>query len=424
MNPIDPKSTDPRLQWLREARLGMFVHFGLYSLLGRGEWTMNRERIPIPEYEKLADRFTVENFSADALADLAVRLGARYMVFTTKHHEGFCHFDSKLTDYTTVHHGPKRDLVREVVDACRKRGLRIALYFTLNDWHCQPDATAALESPEAHEKFIAYVHGQIRELMTQYGHIDTMWYDGWWPFDAKGWRAEEMNAMVRKLQPHILFNNRNCLDGDFATPEQHMTAVPGRVWEANLTLNDNWSFVPNDHNWKSPHQVLQLVLQAARECGNLVLNVGPRGDGSIPEQYYEVFGRVGDWVRANAEAIYGTEPSKMDWVHYGSWTVKGNTAFLHVLRWPEDGEVTVCGLECKAVSARLLASGAPVTFKQVGDKLVLSGMPKTPPDDLATVIAIAMDRTPKSYMTGGMRIPKVPHCQYDPVQSNLAELPH
>ena len=287
---------DPRLHWFRSARLGMFVHFGLYSLLGRGEWTMNRERIPRAEYEQLADRFTIERFDADALAELAVTLGARYVIFTTKHHEGFCLFDSQLTDYTSVKRGPKRDIVAEVIAACRKRGLRIALYFTLNDWHHQPDATDALEDPAAHAQFIAYVHGQIRELMSRYGHIDVMWYDGWWPFDAQGWQADAMNAMVRELQPHILFNNRNCLPGDFATPEQHMTAVPGRVWEANLTLNDNWSYHPFDQNWKSPQQVMQLLLQAARNCGNLVLNVGPRGDGSIPEQYAAVFGQIGAWL--------------------------------------------------------------------------------------------------------------------------------
>ncbi|HEY3398439.1 MAG TPA: alpha-L-fucosidase [Armatimonadota bacterium] len=413
---------DDRLAWLREARLGMFVHWGLYSLLGRGEWVMNRERIPIPEYEKLADQFTGENFDAGALADLAVTLGARYMIFTTKHHEGFCLFNSQLTDYTSVKQAAKRDFVAEIIAACRERGLKIALYCTLNDWHHQPDAVDALEDPAAHEQFLAYVHGQIRELMSNYGHIDTMWYDGWWPFDAEGWGAEEMNDMVRELQPHILFNNRNCLAGDFATPEQHMTAVPGRVWEANLTLNDSWGYNPWDQNFKTVRQVLQLLLQAAREGGNLVLNVGPRGDGSIPERYYEVFGQIGDLIRANQEAFFGTDPSQMDWIGQGNWTVRGNTAYLHALRWPGT-ELTVAGLQCQAQSARYLATGEPVAFRQVEDKLTLSGLPAAPPDELDTVFAIEMDGPPRQYMTGGMRIPNAPHCQYDPVDPDLLAPP-
>ncbi|MHB9134059.1 MAG: alpha-L-fucosidase [Armatimonadota bacterium] len=415
-------AAEARLQWLREARLGMFVHWGLYSLLGRSEWVMNRERIPIAEYEQLADQFTAERFDADELAGLAVKLGAKYMIFTTKHHEGFCLFDSQLTDYTSVKRGPKRDFVREVVDACRRAGLRISLYFTLNDWHYQPDAVAALEDPKAYDKFIAYVHGQIRELMTNYGHIDCMWYDGWWPFDAKGWQAEAMNAMVRELQLHILFNNRNCLPGDFATPEQHMTAVLGRVWEANLTLNDSWGFTTYDTNWKSPRQVLDLLVKAAREQGNFVINVGPRGDGSIPEVFHDTFGAVGDWLRANGEAIFNTDMPDLDWINHGNWTVKGNTAFLHVLRWPGE-TLTIAGLQCQAQSARFLVGGQPIAFSQHEDILTLTGLPAAPPDPLDTVIAIEMDRTPKRYLTGGMRVPTVPHCQYDPVDPNMLEMP-
>ena len=417
-----PIPFDTRLDWFREARLGMFIHFGLYSLLGRGEWAMNRERIQIDEYEKLADRFTIEHFDAGALADLAVSLGARYIIFTTKHHEGFCLFDSALTEYTSVKRGPKRDLVREMVDACRERGLRIALYYSLNDWHHQPDAVAALEDPQAHTQFLNYIHGQIRELMTNYGTIDVMWYDGWWPFDAEGWHAEEMNAMVRELQPNILFNNRNCLIGDFATPEQHMTTVPGRVWEANLTINDNWAYHSFDHNWKSAFNLLQLVLQSARECGNLVLNVGPRGDGSIPQPYNEIFGQVGSWVLANQEAIFNTDVSQMDWSNTGTWTVKGNTAYFHVLRWP-GSTLIICGLQCRSLSARYLIDGSPISFTQKDDRLVLSGLPETPPHPLATVIVLEMDRPPRQYLTGGMRVPGVEHCQYDPVKSDMLERP-
>jgi alpha-L-fucosidase len=422
MNETQTEDLESRIAWLREARLGMFCHWGLYSLLGRGEWVMNREQIPPAEYEKLAERFTAEKFDAGKLADLALLLGAKYMVFTTKHHEGFCHWDSKLTDYTAAQRGPKRDLLREVVEACRERGLRVGLYFSLNDWHHQPDAVAALEDEQAHEEFLAYVHGQIRELLTNYGHIDVMWYDGWWPFDAVGWRAEKMNAMVRELQPHILINNRNALPGDFGTPEQHMTPTPGRLWEACLTTNDSWGYSPTDRNWKRPEQLIQNLLLTARRQGNLLLNVGPRGDGSIPEEYYEIFGRLGDWVRSNGEAFFNTDPEQMDWIGQGTWTVRGKTAYLHVLRWPGE-ELVVTGLQCQAQSARLLVSGEPVRFEQNEGKLRLSGLPAEAPDPLNTVIAIEMDRPPRQYCTGGMRVPKVPHCQYDPVDPDLLAPP-
>jgi alpha-L-fucosidase len=421
---LSPAQADAeaRLAWLRAARVGMFVHWGLYALLGRGEWAMNRERIAPAEYEALADRFTAERFDADALAGLAVELGARYLIFTTKHHDGFCLFDSALTDYTAVRRGPKRDIVGEVVAACRKAGLGIALYFSLNDWHHRPDATDALEDPAAHEAFLAYVHGQIRELLTQYGKIDTLWYDGWWPFDADGWRAREMNALAQALQPHILFNNRNCLAGDFATPEQHATPVPGRLWEANFTLNDSWGYCPTDTNWKSPRQVLDLVLAAARGGGNVVLNVGPRGDGSIPEIYHETFGAIGRMLRANEPAFFTPDLADMDWINYGTWTVRGHTAYLHLLRWPGETAV-VTGLACRVLQASFLAGGAPVAFTQVDDTLTLTGLPADAPDPLDTVIALEMDRVPRRYLTGGMRIPRVEHCQYDPVEPNLLELP-
>jgi alpha-L-fucosidase len=413
---------EARLAWLREAKYGMFVHWGLYSLLGRHEWVMNRERIPIAEYEKLADRFTGERFDADALCQLAKRFGAKYLIFTTKHHEGFALFDSQLSDYTSVKRGAKRDFVREVVEACRRHDLRIALYCTLNDWHHSPDAVDALEDPAAYERFIAYVHGQIRELMTNYGHIDTMWYDGWWPFDAEGWQAERMNAMVRELQPHILVNNRNALPGDFATPEQHTTPVPGRLWEACVTMNDSWGYTTYDQNWKTPRQLLGMALDAAREGGNLVVNVGPRPDGSIPEVYDDLFGQVGEVIHANAEAFYGTDVADMDWINHGTWTVKGNTAYLHVQRWAGT-ELTVAGLECRTQAARFVATGEPIRFTQQDDRLVLHGLPAEPPHALDTVIALEMDRTPRRYLTGGMRVPTVPHCQYDPVEPNMLKMP-
>lgn len=224
---------EPSVDWFVRARFGLFIHYGLYSLLGRGEWVRNREQIPPEEYTALANQFTAERFDADALADLAVRAGMRYVCFTTMHHDGFRLYDTRLSAFRS-----RRDLTGELVAACRRRGLRIALYHSLNNWHDQPDAVAALEDAASRETFLANTFARLRELVTRYNPIDVLWYDGWWPFDAQGWRATEMNEMVRRIQPHILFNGRNGLPGDFATPEGHLTAPrPWRPWEACIPHN-------------------------------------------------------------------------------------------------------------------------------------------------------------------------------------------
>ena len=222
--------------WFTEARYGLFIHYGLYSLLGRGEWVLNREQIPLSEYRPLAASFTAEKFDAGAICNLAVRAGMRYVVLTTMHHEGYRLYPTALSEFCS-----RRDLVGELVVAARARGLRVGLYHSLNNWSDQPDAVTALEDKRAYEAFIGKTHARLREIVTRYNPIDLLWYDGWWPFNAAGWRAEEMNKMVRAIQPHILFNGRNGLPGDFATPEGHLTAPrPWRPWEACLTLNDSW----------------------------------------------------------------------------------------------------------------------------------------------------------------------------------------
>ena len=261
-----------KTSWFQNARYGLFIHYGLYSLLGRGEWVMNKEEVPVDEYARLAEEFTAENFDADELIGRAKEWGMRYAVLTCKHHEGFCLYDSDLTDFSAPRTACGRDLVAEFVEACRKHDLRIGLYHTLNDWSTAPNAVDALEKPdECYEPFIDYVHGQIREIMTSYGPIDIMWYDGWWPFDAEGWQAEKLNAMVRKLQPGILVNGRCGLPGDFATPEQHIS-TSGGMWEACMTLNDNWGYHRGDDNWKPPKEVAEMLREVAAGAGNLLLN--------------------------------------------------------------------------------------------------------------------------------------------------------
>lgn len=415
-----------RLRWFADARLGMFCHYGPYSLLGRGEWARNREGIDRAAYVALADRFTARRFDADALTGLAVQAGAKYITFTTKHHDGFCLYDSHLTDFTAIQRGPKRDLVREVVESARRRGLKISLYFSLNDWHHQPDAADAMENPEAYGKYIAFVHGQIRELLTRYGKIDIMWYDGWWPFTADGWQAKKMNAMARRLQRHILVNNRNGLPGDFGTPEQHLTPIPGRVWEACVTLNDHWGYFTHDHHWKSPRTVIDMIIRCARNGGNLLINVGPRGDGSIPPATTKILHTVGQWVRENEPSLRpGMIPPAMDWNNFclDHWTARPGITYMHVNSWPGK-TMTLCGVKGRIRRIHLLANGKAVRFRQDADRLHLLNLPPRPPNKLPVVLVFRHDGKLSSYQTAGMRVPKASHVQYDPVAPNLPAQHH
>src|SRR5499427_10018769 len=241
-----------RMQWWHEAKFGMFIHWGLYSVLGRHEWVMENEGIPVAEYEQLAGRFNPKPNAARAWAKLARRAGQKYMVMTTKHHEGFCLFNTATTNYCAPKQAAGRDLVKEYVDAARAEGLRVGFYYSLMDWH-HPDGARCADDEAARKRFVEYIHTHIRELMTNYGKIDVLWYDVSWPLDVKGWESEKMNQMVFQLQPDIVVNNRNKLAGDFATPEQKIEASAGdRAWESCMTLNDSWGYHRADDGWKSP----------------------------------------------------------------------------------------------------------------------------------------------------------------------------
>jgi len=382
---------DRRIQWWREAKFGMFVHWGLYSVLGREAWAMGDEDIPLADYEKLAARFQPPPNAARAWARLAREAGMRYMVMTTKHHEGFCLFDSKLTDYCATRQGPGRDLVREYVDAARAENLRIGFYYSLMDWH-HPDWRNAKENAEARGRFVEYSHGQIRELMSGYGKVDILWYDMPVPLDAQGWRSEQLNQMVLRLQPDIIINNRNLLPGDFSTPEQSTQAAKGD-WESCMTINDSWGYLTGDRNWKSPQQLLQNLVECARDGGNYLLNIGPRADGSVPEPEFERLKAMGKWLEKNGDAVYATQRCRFPHGNLGVFTRKGNTLYVVNYFWPGD-TLAVGGVKFKVKAARFLASGAPVRFAQKGSQLIFSELPSQPPDTPLTVIAADCDSEP------------------------------
>ena len=383
-----------RMQWWHAARFGMFIHFGLYSLRGRHEWSLETEAVPMAEYQPMAAQFNPKPGSQKAWAKLAKTAGMKYMVMTTKHHEGFCNFDSKLTDYCATKQGPKRDLVREYVEAARAEGMRVGFYYSLMDWH-HPDGARCATDEAARKRFVEYTHGLIHELMTNYGKIDVLWYDVAWPLDAKGWESERMNKMVFELQPDIIVNNRNKLDGDFSTPEQRITAeTGGRAWESCMTLNDSWGYQRADDNWKSSKTVIRNLISCAQDRGNYLLNIGPRGDGSIPEESVRVLTEVGRWMDTSGETIYKSDFCDPRRSNYASFTRTGNTLYMHVHFWP-GSDVAISGLTTKVKSAYLMKGKKKVDVSQDPYRVHLTGLPVEAPDFPVTTIAIECESEPK-----------------------------
>ena len=324
-----------RMKWWHEAKFGMMVCWGRYSLIGHHEWVMEMEGIPVPQNEALAKLFKPQPNAARTWAKLARQAGQKYMVMITKHHEGFCLWDSKLTNYCASKQGPGRDLVAEYVEAARAEGLRVGIYYSLMDWH-HPDGARCATDEAARQRFVEYTHGLIRELMTNYGKIDVLWYDVDWPLTAEQWESKKMNEMVFKLQPDIIVNNRNGLPGDFSTPEQEIRAEKaGRAWESCMTMNDSWGYAEADDNWKSTKTIVRNLITCAKGGGNYLLNIGPKPDGSVPEQSIKVLTEVGKWMSKNGPTIYESEPCKMARRHtFAGYTCKGNTLYIHVHFWP------------------------------------------------------------------------------------------
>jgi alpha-L-fucosidase len=410
LSPIELKqgsTRDARMAWWHEAKFGMFIHWGLFSIIGQHEWAKELQGIPIPQYELLAKNFHPKPNAAREWARLAKAAGQKYMVMTTKHCEGFCNFDTKLTNYNSVKQGPGRDLVREFVEAARAEGLRVGLYYCVMDWH-HPDGEKCKTDEAARRRFVDYTHGQIRELMTNYGKIDILWTDDPSPLKRDSLESERMNEMVFELQPDIVVNNRNGLEGDFSTPEQRIEApAAGHSWETCMTLNNSWGFNRGDDAWKSAKTVIDNLATCARGGGNYLLNIGPMPDGSVPPASVKILEEVGKWLEVNGKSIYGTERGKMGVVINANFTRRGNTLYIHQHFWPghtpasewlsfyqPQAVFAIGGLKPRALSARLLKTGQKVEFTQDEFSFRLTGMPVVAPDPLATVIEVECDGEP------------------------------
>lgn len=357
-----------RINWFQHDRFGMFIHWGLYAIPARGEWVRSVERMPKEDYQKYFDAFDPTDYNPKEWAKLAKHAGMKYAVLTAKHHDGFCLFDSKLTDYKATNTKAGRDLVREYVEAFRAEGIKVGFYYSIIDWH-HPDYPhygdrihpmrdnedyKDHEKQENFERYLKYMHGQVRELCTNYGKIDILWFD--FSYDhmtGEKWRATELVQMVRSLQPNVIFDNRlevsgegfgslltdnpSIYSGDFVSPEQiippeGILSEKGEpvVWEACVTLNNNWGYAVHDHDWKSAKTVIRKLVECVSKNGNLLLNVGPDAKGRIPQESVKILTQVGDWMQRNSASIYGCGGSFIEQQPWGRITENETAIFLHV----------------------------------------------------------------------------------------------
>ncbi|MFP4105558.1 MAG: alpha-L-fucosidase [Phycisphaerae bacterium] len=386
-------------RWFEEARYGMFIHWGPYSALGHGEWAMNRERIPMDEYtERCVKNFRAEEYDPRRWAKLAREAGMKYVVLTTKHHDGFCLWDTRTTDYNSVNYGPKRDLLVPYVEALREEGLKVGFYLSAASW-THPDYPEAFardwpveddwESEEARKRFVAHYHQQVEELMSNYGRIDVLWWDGCIPQPLDG---ETCNRRAKELQPHILINERNGEPYDFRCSEQSITAKEG-LWESCMTLNDNWGYHLGDDHWKDAKDVVRTLVNVGGQGGNLLLNVGPRADGTIQPEACNILRQVGRWLERNGQWLPESGRQPFTWNNCLSPTVKGSTVYLHMFARPGD-EVCWADLSNKVLSAKYLDTGEPVDFEQAGERLFLRDL-REDFDPIDTVVALEVEGTPQ-----------------------------
>ena len=423
-----PAQRDARMAWWRDARFGMFIHWGLYAIpagewngkpiKGIGEWIMDRANIPQADYEKLAGQFNPVKFDAAEWVRIAKDAGVKYIVITSKHHDGFCLFDTAATDYSVVKASPYgKDLLMQLSNECRKQGIKFCTYYSIMDWHHPAQYRGSDEHynpTKVHEgrkrEYLDFMKKQLKELLDTC-NPEVLWFDGEWP----GWYTEEDGRDVynylRTLKPELIVNNRvgkgrhgmeglskgdREYVGDFGTPEQQIpaTGLAGVDWESCMTMNETWGFKKDDHNWKPVQKLVRNIIDTASKGGNYLLNVGPTAEGEIPAPSVERLEGIGKWMKANGESIYGTQASPFAETPWGRCTQKaledGKTRlYLHVFHWPDDAKLVV-PVKDKVVGAKLLACGTKLETKS-GDGLVEISLPKEAPCEIATVVVLDVE---------------------------------
>jgi alpha-L-fucosidase len=388
-----------RLAWWHEAKFGLFLHFGIYAIAGKGEWNMRNSRIPIAEYAKFAAEFNPTKFNADQWAQIAHDAGMKYMVITSKHHDGFAMFKSEASSYNVVDATPfHRDVIKELSEACPRHEVRFGVYYSaLSDWGhpgggigCPPWDPAQKGDRDTYLQTIA--QPQVHELLTHYGPISEFWFDTDGATPMTPAQAAPFYQLL-KLQPQVIIDDRLTGGGDFWTAEQRVPALPpGNDWEACETINGGWGYSPTPS--KPYPDLLRKLIDIVSKGGNLLLNVGPQPDGQLPADAVDRLEKMGAWLRVNGESIYGTTTGPFDFLSYGRSTRKGDMLYLQVFDWPVDGILHV-PLSNAITSAYLLSDPAktPLKFESVAGKLLLH-VPQNAPDPVASVVALQVQGEP------------------------------
>jgi alpha-L-fucosidase len=417
---------DERMAWWREAKFGMFIHWGVYAqfagvyngheqLRGGAEWIMNRSKIPVAEYQEMAKSFNPVKYDPDAWVKMAKNAGMKYIIITAKHHDGFALFNSKASKWDITDATPYgKDLLKPLAEACKKYGIKLGFYYSqAQDWNNPGGSAARKEMREgwlnpdsakidAYTKtFDQYIDDvavpQVKELMTNYGDIAVLWWDT--PTNMTDEAALKLQAAL-KTQPHIITNDRlkrPNFPGDTKTPEQKIPSqaeLDGMDWETCMTMNGTWGFRTSDHKWKSTETLIRNLADIASKGGNYLLNVGPKPDGTFPQESIDRLKAIGDWMKVNSESIYGTKSSPLAPLSWGRCTrkeaAKGTTLYFSVFNWPADGQLLVPGVKNKVLSAALLATKAGLKTEAKGNDLIIS-LPANAPDAVASVIKVEFE---------------------------------
>lgn len=423
-----PKEKADFMDWWRDARFGLFIHWGLYAIpagewngeTNHAEWIRTTAQIPIDTYDKFIDQFNPVNFNAEEWVRLAKAAGMKYIVITSKHHDGFCLFDSDYTDYDVMSTPFQRDILKELSEACAKYDIKMCWYHSIMDWHHpdylprRPWETNRSSEGADFDRYREYMKNQLKELTTNYGEIGVLWFDGEW---ENTWNHEygvDLYNYVKSLQPGIIINNR--VDkgrsgmegmtkggeyvGDFGTPEQEIpaTGLPNVDWETCMTMNDHWGYNKNDHNWKSDKDLIQKLADIASKGGNFLLNIGPKADGTFPQESITRLQAIGDWMNKNGESIYGSKASpfkKLVWGRCTQKPIKGGTRlYLHVFEWPGNGQLVVPGIYNPAKKAFLLADAkTTLNVNRQQDALIIT-IPEKPVNEINSVVVLDIKGKP------------------------------
>lgn len=408
---LPPLGSAQRTQWLEDAKFGIFVHWGPYSVIGRHEWARHFFQIPQAEYDKYARAFNPEKFNANEWMSLFERAGAKYVVVTSKHHDGFSIYRSKVSDYDMEITPYAGDPLKDLAQAAPKHGLRLGFYHSIMDWHhpqYRPRRAWEYKDPKAggnNGLYVDFMKEQLRELLTSYGDVAMIWFDGEWEHTLKDLKREdEIYDFIRSYNPNTLINDRLYErqagnKADFGTPEQFVpaTGMGGQLWESCVTINaSSWGYNKYETDFKTDRDLIRMLIEVASKGGNLLLNVGPRPDGTIQQEFVTRLEAMGDWLKRNGEAIYKTKASPFARLpFFGRATQKDSTLYLHVFAWPKDGQLRVPGLKNLVHTAYLLndEKKTPLSWKRDGAD-VLVNVPAAAPDEVASVVVLRLDGAP------------------------------